>query len=1144
MYKKIASTIIVATLLVSLILSLGTVAVTKAQAIQSITLSASYLNDYSVLEIIVYAPGYEEDYIELKVKNATTDEDITSELSFNGSLLGTGMFVAYKYASGYYVAYLGGNKTDIGTSDIDEITIPENPKKLNATSSWTNIAAMPESNTDQDYVVYVPGTDVEATFTYGYVLFSLSLERDPAEYPPNAYAKLSVVDQDFNLDPTAPDKCNGTQIPIAKVVVQRTSEGKVFSESWEDDIQSAPTLNEFIDDNATESKVNSATFVFVLNFTKLTQFLSNKVNPELSTLEDGDIVEITLSDLNYSKTVTFEFTVKEVTPTITLPKLGFSDEITVQVEWFDKNIRSWDKDEIAYGDFTVLLVDASNASKVYDKEKIGLEETDDNTAVFTNDTLELTWNSTSQGQPNNGKLEVPLPLAKEGTEFLIKVNCSDAERYFDLTLHAPTLTTDKTEYTIDEVVKVTLIDPDLNDDADVVESYNITVIGANDKRELYNAYATAWGTKTPFLNVTLYDKTKGDYVDYYGNITFIETGKNTGEFVAKLYFDKMKVDTEKVEEGDTLKLTITDWTSGEDVSVEFKLVKITRAIELDRSTYPVPKDKSVVVYVKFTAPDYNEDPDSRDLAPVNVTLIFYDGSTESLSTLDLMETDVNTGVFEGSFEIPTKYGLKLINGKVRVWYDAYESGKFESDKDVYAEASFRVTTASMSVTPLSLSYGEDIVITVYDPDANLDSKEKEKITVSFENSVSETQTLTLEETEPNSGTFSGTFTVGKDKLKDLKPGDTVTFKYHDGATAASVPGKSWSEMDIKVSIKIKTNTGVLMLDKAEYGPGALMNITLVDPDLNVNLERKDHHTVTVKVEGITTEDVEVEETGINTGVFTNTTYRLPTTKDAIGKRVLVAYKDEADATGESVTITVEAVIKSWDPEISFDKDYYKIGELAKITIKDPDQNLDPSRIDNCTLLVYTDSDPLGIVVEAYETDVNTGVFEAYVLISDSFGKDRVYAKYGDKVYVEYEDPYPADYAVTEESKTFTATATVGIPVEKPFEIATPAVVDPTTGAEVTETTVGKMVAISTTLENIDVVERTFAYVVQVKDSAGVVVYLSYIEGTVPAGYSFTPTISWTPTAPGVYTVEVFVWKSVAEPTAYSPVLTLTITVSE
>jgi hypothetical protein len=48
--------------------------------------------------------------------------------------------------------------------------------------------------------------------------------------------------------------------------------------------------------------------------------------------------------------------------------------------------------------------------------------------------------------------------------------------------------------------------------------------------------------------------------------------------------------------------------------------------------------------------------------------------------------------------------------------------------------------------------------------------------------------------------------------------------------------------------------------------------------------------------------------------------------------------------------------------------------------------------------------------------------------------------------------------------------------------------------------------------------------------------------TLAAGASAQPGISWTPTQPGVYIIEVYVWESIANPVAYSPVFTQTVTV--
>lgn len=71
----------------------------------------------------------------------------------------------------------------------------------------------------------------------------------------------------------------------------------------------------------------------------------------------------------------------------------------------------------------------------------------------------------------------------------------------------------------------------------------------------------------------------------------------------------------------------------------------------------------------------------------------------------------------------------------------------------------------------------------------------------------------------------------------------------------------------------------------------------------------------------------------------------------------------------------------------------------------------------------------------------------------------------------------------------------------------------------------------------------FAYIVQVMDSHGVVIQLSWLTGTLSAGQSLSPSQSWTPTAPGNYTAQIFVWSGIANPDALSPPLLMQISVT-
>jgi hypothetical protein len=92
------------------------------------------------------------------------------------------------------------------------------------------------------------------------------------------------------------------------------------------------------------------------------------------------------------------------------------------------------------------------------------------------------------------------------------------------------------------------------------------------------------------------------------------------------------------------------------------------------------------------------------------------------------------------------------------------------------------------------------------------------------------------------------------------------------------------------------------------------------------------------------------------------------------------------------------------------------------------------------------------------------------------------------------------------------------------------------------TTVGKQVQVTTDVTNGQNRAQPFAYIVQIENQDGVVYSLSWITGTLDAGQSLSPSQSWTPTAPGTYTAQIFVWESVGNPDALSPPLAMKIIV--
>ena len=89
----------------------------------------------------------------------------------------------------------------------------------------------------------------------------------------------------------------------------------------------------------------------------------------------------------------------------------------------------------------------------------------------------------------------------------------------------------------------------------------------------------------------------------------------------------------------------------------------------------------------------------------------------------------------------------------------------------------------------------------------------------------------------------------------------------------------------------------------------------------------------------------------------------------------------------------------------------------------------------------------------------------------------------------------------------------------------------------------KQVQISADVTNGQNTDQPFAYLVQVTDKNGVVVQLSWLTGVLTAGQSLSPSQSWTPTVPGNYTAQIFVWSAINNPDALSAPLTMKIAVA-
>ena len=92
--------------------------------------------------------------------------------------------------------------------------------------------------------------------------------------------------------------------------------------------------------------------------------------------------------------------------------------------------------------------------------------------------------------------------------------------------------------------------------------------------------------------------------------------------------------------------------------------------------------------------------------------------------------------------------------------------------------------------------------------------------------------------------------------------------------------------------------------------------------------------------------------------------------------------------------------------------------------------------------------------------------------------------------------------------------------------------------------VGQLKKITFTLTKNAGKPEGLVYIFQVKNPDETVDQLSWVMGTLQAGQEIRPQQSWIPDKPGEYTVEIFVWGSLDNPTPLGPSLMMKVIVEE
>jgi len=672
------------------------------------------------------------------------------------------------------------------------------------------------------------------------------------------------------------------------------------------------------------------------------------------------------------------------------------------------------------------------------------------------------------------------------------------------------------------------------------------------------------------------------------NVTFTETGDNTGEFEIKGWVTVSHNVSKffEVDVGEKLILNFTipkyyDAPSDEvdHYAVELSVVAApTVTITTDRVEIPLsPKpakpasaDGGVVLYINVT--DYSVTGDE-----VKVTLKAYTRGQEIINgtVAEHLYCDVNRNPLteisgetgEANVTLTRISGTYTFTGQVVLNTSILNEPKYiggwllityrGAEKKLY----FKVYSASLSTNATNVKYGDVVEVKLYDPEMNLNTTAKDKVNVSV--SGADQDYITLTETGENTGIFVADIRIGVN-ITGVDPGATFSISYTDERSPRTPEtAEEFLTDSYTLTYKILSFVGSVKTDKTTYGPYETVTIIINDWDANRDPTDKD----TIPRDKIYIiigakqrhPPSDAEETDVNTGVFEvevtpeylykEATGETPTTLKEAAKyllqvgEILVMYADDYTPEGPKVLQT-SFRFESYDPQIITDKSAYNIGDKMNITIVDPDANVNSEVIDSVTVILKSTSYPVGTEVTLYETDVDTGVFTGTVIVSDTqVGAGYIYAKFGDIITIEYTDELPADFGVTGEAKTFTHTVRVGVVVEKPIRPQAPAFVEPTTGTPVTPT-VGKSVMIKIPLTNVGTLKETFTVVMIIRDVTGAAIYISMASLPLGGGETAEIGFTYTPTAAGTYTIEVHIIKSLADWTPVGESLTATMTVSE
>jgi hypothetical protein len=478
-------------------------------------------------------------------------------------------------------------------------------------------------------------------------------------------------------------------------------------------------------------------------------------------------------------------------------------------------------------------------------------------------------------------------------------------------------------------------------------------------------------------------------------------------------------------------------------------------------------------------------------------------------------------------------------------------------------------TISSSISTGKL--GDSFTVTATEADFNRDVAVKDTLHMLMIGTTKQTKpgetdtakynsTIALTETGVNTGEFTKTIVLEPGKSPfgtTLTANQYLRLRIRDNATSNSFySGAGLARASATAAITIQSTTATIEITPTtEVGPDGKIYVKLVDPDLMTTAASSVQLT---QVTSNGTGDIEKPyasngTTSIGTYWFGITMARssgTPTDEDGTlhvnaSDTIFFYYSDTADASGTLQVVKAQLTVKTESGAITTDKVNYLVGDFAEITVVDLDANTSPDTKQSITVKVVTDSWEIGTSITLQETSADSSTFTGKIeFIATSKGvpsSSQVSATVGDIVTIKY-----TDTLCDSNSKCTVEFATkIGQALSKTEQVPAgiPEIVD-TAGNAFASPSVGDIVIVQASVTNDDDVSHTVTFMVQIKNAAGEIVNLGWVRDIeLTTDESQTPGLSWLPDSAGTYTAEVYVWTSISEAEALSPVKSVTFTVA-